>query len=62
MRAGVPRMYAFSTGKIEPPHWGSVFRLSDTEAFVQSSETTIQPLHIRSEPPLQHRSRRHIRC
>ena len=52
IRAGVPRIYAFSAGKIDPPHWGSVFRLSETESFVQSSDTTIQPLHIRSEPPL----------
>ena len=52
IRAGVPRMYAFNAGKIDPPHWGSVFRLSDNEAFLQSSDTTIQPLHIRSEPPL----------
>jgi len=52
IRAGVPRIYAFSAGKIDPPHWGSVFRLSETESFVQSSDTTIQPLHIRSEPQL----------
>ncbi len=52
MRAGVPRMYALSSGKIDPPRWGSLFRLSDTEAFVQSSDATIQPLHIRAEKPL----------
>ncbi len=52
IRAGVPRMYAFNAGKIDPPTWGSVFRLNDTEAFVQSSPTTLQPLHIYCEPPL----------
>ncbi|HVU13714.1 MAG TPA: hypothetical protein VHD90_20700 [Phototrophicaceae bacterium] len=52
IRAGVPRLYAFNAGKIEPPHWGSVFRLNENEAFVQSTETTIQPLHVRCEPPL----------
>ncbi len=52
IRAGVPRLYAFNAGKIEPPHWGSVFRLNENEAFVQSTDTTIQPLHIRCEPPL----------
>ncbi len=52
IRAGVPRMYAFNAGKIDPPRWGSIFRLSDSEAFLQSSEATIQPLQIRCEPPL----------
>jgi len=52
IRAGVPRMYAFSAGKIDPPRWGSIFRLSENEAFLQSSEATIQPLQIRCEPPL----------
>ncbi|MFN8447892.1 MAG: hypothetical protein U0521_04715 [Anaerolineae bacterium] len=28
MRAGVPRMYALSSGKIDPPRWGSLFRLA----------------------------------
>ena len=52
IRSGVPRMYAISAGKIDPPKWGSIFRLSDNEAFLQSSEATIQPLHIRCEAPL----------
>lgn len=52
IRAGVPRIYAFSAGKIDPPRWGSVFRLNAAESFVQSSDATIQPLHIRCEPPL----------
>ncbi len=52
VRAGVPRMYAFNAGKIDPPHWGSMFRLSENEAFVQSSDSTVQPLQVRSEPPL----------
>ncbi len=52
LRAGVPRMYALSAGKIDPPCWGSVFRMSDTEALVQSSDATTQPLNVRCEPPL----------
>lgn len=52
IRAGVPRIYSFSAGKIDPPRWGSVFRLSETESFVQTSDATIQPLHVRCEPPL----------
>ncbi len=51
IRAGVPRLYAVNKG-IEPPAWGSAFRLSDSEAFVQASNTSVQPLHIRCEPPL----------
>lgn len=51
LRAGVPRVYALSSGKIDPPRWGSVFRLSDTEAFVQTTDATIQPLHVRAEAP-----------
>jgi argonaute-like protein implicated in RNA metabolism and viral defense len=52
IRAGVPRMFALNGGKIEPPSWGSILRLSDQEAFLQSSDSTIQPLHIRCEEPL----------
>ncbi len=52
IRSGVPRMYALSGGKIEPPSWGSVLKLSRSEAFVQSSDTTVQPLHVRCEQPL----------
>ncbi|MCZ2096627.1 MAG: hypothetical protein LC121_10240, partial [Anaerolineae bacterium] len=51
LRAGVPRVYALNAGKIDPPRWGSIFRLSDTEAFVQTTDATIQPLHIRAETP-----------
>ena len=50
IRAGVPRMYALGK-QIEAPHWGSIFRLSDTEAFIQTTEATTQPLHIRTEAP-----------
>ncbi|MEP7294302.1 MAG: hypothetical protein ABI835_21110, partial [Chloroflexota bacterium] len=52
IRAGVPRMYALNAGKIEPPRWGSILRLSETEAFVQTSDTSVQPLHIHAEPAL----------
>ncbi|MBK8026254.1 MAG: hypothetical protein IPK19_33910 [Chloroflexi bacterium] len=52
IRAGVPRLYALEGGRIEPPSWGSLFRLNDSEAFVQSTEGSVQPLHIRAEPPL----------
>jgi argonaute-like protein implicated in RNA metabolism and viral defense len=51
LRAGVPRVYALNAGKIDPPRWGSIFRLSDTEAFVQTTDATIQPLHVRAEAP-----------
>lgn len=52
IRSGVPRLYALQAGKIEPPPWGSQFRLNENEAFVQSSDASVQPLHIRAEPPL----------
>lgn len=52
IRAGVPRIYALNAGKIEPPRWGSILRLSETEAFVQSSDASMQPLHIHAEEPL----------
>jgi len=54
IRAGVPRLYALNGGKIESPEWGSTFRLSDTEAFVLTTagDTSIQPIHIRTEPSL----------
>ncbi len=51
IRAGVPRLYALVNGRIEPPAWGSLFRLNESEAFLQSSETSVQPLHIRAEAP-----------
>jgi hypothetical protein len=56
VRRGIPRLYSFRAGKIEPPAWGSTFRLSDTDAFLVTSfapaDITPQPLHIRVEPPL----------
>ena len=56
VRRGIPRIYALKQGKIEPPEWGSTFRLSDTEAFLVSSfaaaDMTPQPIHLRVEPPL----------
>lgn len=54
IRAGVPRIYASSGGKIEAPEWGSTFRLSDTEAFIltTSGDAAIQPIHVRTEPSL----------
>ncbi len=56
VRRGIPRLYTLKQGKIEPPDWGSTFRLSDTEAFLVSSfaaaDITPQPLHLRVEPPL----------
>ncbi len=51
IRSGVPRMYALCGGKIEPPAWGSVLKLSSTEAFVQASTASLQPLHLRCEAP-----------
>ena len=52
IRSGVPRMYALKAGKIEPPSWGSVLKLSSTKAFVQASESSLQPLYLRCEAPL----------
>lgn len=56
IQRGVPRLYAFSPGKITPPAWGTTFRLNDREAFVVTSlggiDATPQPLHISTEPPL----------
>ncbi len=52
IRSGVPRMYALNAGKIEPPSWGNVLKLSSTEAFVQTSQSSLQPLHLRCEAPL----------
>lgn len=52
IRAGVPRMYAINAGKIEPPRWGGSLRLNETEAFVQTSDMSVQPLHIHAEAPL----------
>jgi hypothetical protein len=56
MQRGIPRLYAFSPGRIIPPSWGTTFRLNDREAFVVTSlggiDGTPQPLHIMAEPPL----------
>ncbi|MBL8130463.1 MAG: hypothetical protein JNL42_01290 [Anaerolineae bacterium] len=52
IRAGVPRLYALDGGRIEPPAWGSLFRLSEAEAFVQTADASVQPLHVRAEAPL----------
>lgn len=51
MQQQVPRLYSLS-GQISAPPWGSVFRLSDFEAFVATTqptpEATPQPLHLRT--------------
>ncbi|MDX2160196.1 MAG: hypothetical protein SF162_02615 [bacterium] len=56
VRRGIPRLYRLRQNKVEPPEWGSTFRLSDTEAFLVTSfapaDVAPQPLHIRVEPPL----------
>ncbi len=56
IQKGVPRLYAFHKGAIEPALQGTAFRLNDTEAFVMTSVPDIQvasmPLHVRTEPPL----------
>ncbi|MDZ4771336.1 MAG: hypothetical protein SGJ24_19605 [Chloroflexota bacterium] len=52
IRAGVPRLYAVTEGRVEPPRRGSVFRVSEYEAFVLSSDSSVQPLHVRAEAPL----------
>ncbi|MCK6579089.1 MAG: hypothetical protein L6Q98_13405 [Anaerolineae bacterium] len=52
IRAGVPRLYALDGGRIGPPAWGSLFRISEAEAFVQTADTSVQPLHVRAEAPL----------
>lgn len=52
IRAGVPRMYAINGGKIEPPRWGGQLRLGENDAFVQTSDISVQPLHVHAEEPL----------
>ncbi|MBE2183791.1 MAG: hypothetical protein IAE89_10230 [Anaerolineae bacterium] len=56
IQKGVPRLYAFHKGAIEPALQGTAFRLNDGEAFVMTSVPDIQvasmPLHVRTEPPL----------
>lgn len=57
IKAKVPRLYAMQKGKIKQPPKGSVFKLSEKEAFLVSSlpaykDCTPNPLRIRTEPPL----------
>jgi hypothetical protein len=52
IRAGAPRLYALRGGVIAPPERGSTFRLNDREAFVITADSSVQPLHIRTEAPL----------
>ena len=56
IKTGAPRMYALLEKKIQQPPQGSVFKLSEHEAFVVSSlppfkTATPRPLHIRTEAP-----------
>lgn len=56
IKTGSPRLYAVSSQKILQPDKGSIFKISDTEAFLVSSlppfaNATPQPLHIRTEAP-----------
>lgn len=50
LRQHVPRLYGLAQ-KVSQPPWGSMFRLSDSEAFIVSSapppDSTAQPLHVR---------------
>jgi argonaute-like protein implicated in RNA metabolism and viral defense len=50
LRQDIPRLYALERGVTQPP-WGTLFYLSDKEAFVVSSvpsdDSTPQPLHVR---------------
>ncbi len=52
IRAGAPRLYALRGGTIAPPERGSAFRLNAHEAFVITADSSVQPLHIRTEAPL----------
>jgi hypothetical protein len=56
IKSGAPRLYVSGVNGIEQPPKGSVFKLSNTEAFMVSSlppfaDATPQPLHIRTDPP-----------
>lgn len=56
IKTGTPRLYAISSQKILQPGKGSMFKISDTEAFLVSSpppftNATPQPLHIKTEFP-----------
>lgn len=56
VQRGVPRLYAFSKGRIEQPPWGTTFKLNEQEAFILTSsapgDSTPQPLHVRTDPAL----------
>jgi hypothetical protein len=56
VQRAVPRLYAFRNRAIEPPPWGTTFRLNDGEAFMITStapsDATPMPIYIRAEPPL----------
>lgn len=56
IKTGAPRLYAISSQRILQPDKGSMFKISETEAFLVSSlppftDATPQPLHIRTEFP-----------
>jgi len=34
LRRGAPRLYCFADNRVQPPPWGSSFRLNDHEGFV----------------------------
>jgi hypothetical protein len=57
IKSGTPRIYAHRNGEIAQPPKGTVFQLSDTEAFLVSSlppfaDATPQPLHLRTDGSL----------
>lgn len=56
IKKGSPRLYAVDLQRVQQPEKGSMFKISDTEAFLVSSlppftNATPQPLHIRTEAP-----------
>lgn len=56
IKSGAPRFYQKNDELPKQPPKGSVFKLSDTEAFLVSSlppyqKSTPHPLYIRTEPP-----------
>lgn len=54
IKSGAPRLYKSHQGQIDAPPIGMSFWLSETEAFVVTSESstaTPQPLQIRTRPP-----------
>lgn len=57
IKSGTPRIYAIRDGEIGQPPKGTVFQLSETEAFLVSSlppfaDATPQPLHLRTDGSL----------